>query len=77
MNFEPNSIPQASMGRWLTMDIGDLDGDGQADIVLGAFAEGPASIAVPPQIREQWHSNGVVALRCRKLPARGSGAESE
>ena len=24
-------------GRWLTMDAGDLDGDGKIDLVLGNF----------------------------------------
>jgi hypothetical protein len=76
MNFEPISIPQASMGRWLTMDIGDLDGDGQADIVLGSFADGPASIAIPKQMREQWRTNGTVALHLRKLPGANLKASS-
>ena len=42
LNFVPYTIPQAKMGRWLTMDAGDIDGDGKTDLVLGNFSLGPA-----------------------------------
>jgi hypothetical protein len=42
MQFRPWSLPAAKAGRWLTMDVGDVDGDGKIDIVLGNFAIGPA-----------------------------------
>lgn len=38
MVFEPKVIADAALGKWLTMDVGDLDGDGDKDIVLGAYA---------------------------------------
>ncbi|MBN7813067.1 VCBS repeat-containing protein [Algoriphagus sp. H41] len=38
LGFRPFFIPEASLAKWLTMDVGDLDGDGDADIVLGAYA---------------------------------------
>ena len=38
------SLPEARLGRWLTMDAGDWDGDGTTDLLLGNFAEGPATI---------------------------------
>jgi hypothetical protein len=37
-DFRPYSLPQTRQGRWLTMDVGDLDADGKPDIVLGNFS---------------------------------------
>ena len=41
MVFRPYSVPAARRGRWLTMDAGDVDGDGRAELVLGNFSAGP------------------------------------
>ena len=38
--FIPTTIPECKLGRWLTMDAGDLDGDGKIDLVLGNFSMG-------------------------------------
>lgn len=40
-NFQPHSLEAAKAGRWLTMDAGDVDGDGWIDLVLGNFCLGP------------------------------------
>ncbi|MDQ2721355.1 MAG: VCBS repeat-containing protein [Bacteroidota bacterium] len=40
-DFQPYTFPEANMGRWLTMDAGDIDGDGKTDIILGNFSIGP------------------------------------
>ena len=42
--FKPYAIDAAKNGRWLTMDAGDVDGDGKIDLVLGNFAVAPAMI---------------------------------
>jgi hypothetical protein len=42
MSFKPYSLPAGKVGRWLTMDVGDVNGDGRPDVVLGNFAAGPA-----------------------------------
>lgn len=34
LNFQPQSFKNASNGRWLIMDAGDIDGDGDMDLAL-------------------------------------------
>lgn len=41
LKFTPYTVPEAAGGRWLTMDAGDVDGDGKIDLVLGNFSLGP------------------------------------
>ena len=38
MTFQSGIIAEAALGKWLTMDVGDVDADGDKDIVLGAYA---------------------------------------
>ncbi|MEY4057180.1 MAG: hypothetical protein RLZ50_392 [Bacteroidota bacterium] len=35
--FEAFSTPAAANGKWLTMEVGDIDKDGDIDIILGSF----------------------------------------
>jgi len=35
LKFEPSTFKAVNAGRWLTMDAGDIDGDGDTDIILG------------------------------------------
>ena len=41
LNFLPYTVSAGTLGRWLTMDAGDIDGDGKIDLVLGNFSIGP------------------------------------
>ena len=41
-NFKPYSLKGTEAGRWLTMDAGDIDGDGKPDLILGNFSIGPS-----------------------------------
>lgn len=38
-DFYPYSFDDSKLGRWLTMDAGDIDGDGLTDIILGNFSQ--------------------------------------
>jgi hypothetical protein len=62
LKFDAFSTPQATAGRWLTMDVGDLEGDGDLDIVLGSFARGPESIPIPAEIQQRWLVDRCAAL---------------
>ncbi|MPR35892.1 FG-GAP repeat domain-containing protein [Salmonirosea aquatica] len=37
LKFDDYSFPEAAKGRWVVMDAGDLDADGDVDLVLGSF----------------------------------------
>lgn len=64
--FEGHCLAETPQGRWLTMDTGDLDGDGWTDIVLGSFIRGPGKVPLP--LLEQWEREGspFVILRNRQ-----------
>ncbi|RYY31026.1 MAG: VCBS repeat-containing protein [Chitinophagaceae bacterium] len=49
--FEAFTFPEAVLGRWLTMDVADIDRDGKPDILLGNFSMRPS--AIPPRINWQ------------------------
>ena len=55
--FKRSTFKEANTGRWMCMDAGDIDRDGDEDIVLGnaLFSLGE----VPKSIQENWEHNPV------------------
>ena len=54
MEFKRLKMPGAQSGRWITMDAGDVDGDNDVDLVLGAMNFGPGVGAIPIKTRRRW-----------------------
>jgi hypothetical protein len=67
MKFIPRFLPEASLGRWMTMEAGDLDGDGDDDLVLGSFLKGPTTTPVPASLRDRWRKSGAAVLFLENL----------
>lgn len=40
LSFKPHAIPVNKYGRWMSMDVADVNSDGKPDIVLGNFGRG-------------------------------------
>ena len=58
-HFSPFITPLASSGRWITMEIGDFDGDTDIDILLGALNFGDG---VPKALRKRWAADPTSLL---------------
>lgn len=54
--YQTKTFPGSTNGRWITMDAGDLDRDGDLDIVLGSLA---FEVVPSTGILNQWVASGL------------------
>lgn len=64
--FKVKTYAESFAGRWLTLDIGDIDMDGDKDIIMGNFSIGPNK-NIPEQIRNTWASGPAAVILYNKL----------
>lgn len=57
--FTPNILPSTPKGRWIVMDVGDIDNDHDLDIFLGALN---FNTKVPKVLSDEWLNHPVSVL---------------
>ena len=65
LSFAPTTFNNSDMGRWLTLSSGDVDGDGDSDLLLGSFSALQLGTSyVPESTANRWTQEGpsVVVL---------------
>lgn len=50
--FRRQVLAEASQGRWITLESGDFDGDGDLDLALGSYVYGPNQM--PDNLMSRW-----------------------
>jgi hypothetical protein len=50
-NFNVYTLPCSKEGHWICMDAADIDGDGDSDVLLGNFSQGPENF---PGLGDRW-----------------------
>lgn len=53
-SFKPHAVPVSQNGRWMSMDVADVNRDGKPDIVLGNYGQG---FLFQPDFKPNWNRN--------------------
>jgi hypothetical protein len=56
-NFKENIIEDVNFGRWFLLDKGDIDKDGDIDILISSFTY--TFSPVPNEFQKTWEENDV------------------
>lgn len=59
-SFKPSKFEESNLSRWFLLDKGDMDADGDIDIILSAFTY--TFTPVPEEFSKQWQENNVDIL---------------
>jgi hypothetical protein len=51
MGFKAHAIPVSNYGRWMSMDVADINNDGKPDIILGNYSMG---LAIQAGLKPFW-----------------------
>jgi hypothetical protein len=62
-SFKPLKFEESNLSRWFLLDKGDIDADGDIDIILSAFTY--TFTPVPEEFSKQWQENNVDILLLR------------
>ncbi len=54
LQFQPHTMPVSTLGRWICMDVADVDQDGDQDIVLGNFSK---TFIVQEGLQPSWNTH--------------------
>ena len=74
LKFTPSTFRECIVGRWLTMDADDIDGDGDIDLVLASLIRMPS--VVPDFLKDLWEKQSpsvLYLLNQKKNPATEPG----
>ncbi|MVM40569.1 VCBS repeat-containing protein [Spirosoma sp. HMF3257] len=64
LQFRPHALPVSSYGRWICMDVNDVDQDGDADLVLGNFSK---TFIIQEGLKPTWDTHlPLIVLRNKK-----------
>lgn len=73
--FTAHQIPVFKYGRWITMDVNDIDGDGDPDIVLGNFSIGQRGLLNQKGFTPEWDMHEpLIVLRNQHKKQINSGS---
>jgi hypothetical protein len=60
--FTPWVMEHSQQGRWIVVEVGDVDGDGDIDILLGSFVRGPRTIRIPSTLEREWEERRLSVM---------------